>query len=62
MMDKHWANLLIQPEKTRKEGMKIASAAHGDLTQKDRTRAADKRDKQMGFEFCGRASCTLSGF
>lgn len=59
-MNKHWENLLITNDTTRRVGLTIKTRAHGDLITGDRTRQADKRDKEMGAAFCSRASFALS--
>ncbi len=58
-MDKHWKNLLITNDTTRRKGLTIKTQSHGDLIAGDRSRAADKRDKEMGVAFCNRASVTI---
>lgn len=58
-MNKHWKNLLIESDTTRRKGLTIKTQAHGDLIAHDRSRVADKRDKEMGAAFCSRASVTI---
>jgi hypothetical protein len=54
LMDKHWANLLINAP-ARHYGHTIQSKAH-----RAPKRDEEKRDREMGHAFCGRGRVTLS--